>query len=331
VSHKITVGCNLDDRFRITEVIRQSGMNTIYKAIDTTNGTFVAIKVPLLQFESDPAYFSRFQREEQIGKKLNHPGIIKIIPAENKSRPYMVMEYLEGHTLRRVLADEGPLAAPRALEIAAYLSEILDYMHAHDVVHRDLKPGNIVVCDDGGLRIIDFGIARDVAMRRMTFGWFSPTSGSPRYMAPEQIKGKRGDARTDIYSLGAILYEMVAGIPPFDGKNLYELMNARLTTDPRPPHEINREVTPQIEEIILRAMEREPSDRYSSAAAMKRALDDPQSILTAGQSRRRNPPRLWMVKAERAAFMLAVAATPVVAFFLFLLMFQHQAAAHLKP
>jgi serine/threonine protein kinase len=327
MSYTIAVGGNLDDRFRITEVIRQSGMSTIYKAIDTSNGRFVAIKVPHIEFESDAAYFSRFLREEQIGMRLDHPGVIKIVPVENKSRPYIAMEFLEGRTLGRILAESRPLPMARAIEIAARLCEILDYLHMHDVVHRDLKPGNIVVCDDGTLRIIDFGLAKTLAARRITFGVFSSTTGTPHYMAPEQIKGKRGDARTDIYSLGAILYEMVTGSPPFQGKNLRELMNARLTSDPVPPAALNPEVTPEIEEIILHALEREPLDRYSSAAEMKIELDAPESVQIAGRPRRLNAPAQWIRKTKRAGFVLLVAASPIMAFFLFLLMFQHQAAA----
>src|SRR5215467_5636563 len=138
-------------------------------------------------------------------------------------------------------------------------------MHKHDVVHSDLQPANIMLCDDGSLRIIDFGIAKSLAMKRVTFGGFSPKMGTPDYMAPEQIKGKRGDARTDIYSLGAILYEMAAGSVPFTGENTYDLLNARLIHNPRPPRDLNPALTQQIEEIILHALEREPGDRYGSA------------------------------------------------------------------
>jgi serine/threonine-protein kinase len=285
-----------------------------------------SLKVPHIQLEGDAAFFSRFEREEEIGKKLNHPGVLKIIPVEQKSRPYIVMEYLEGRTLDRVLQAGRPFPIADAIETASRICEILDYMHGQNVIHRDLKPANIVLCDDGSLRIIDFGIAKALAMRRVTFGGFSPKIGTPHYMAPEQIKGKRGDARTDIYSLGAILYEMTTGSLPFTGQNTFELMNARLMRDPRPPREINPALTAQVQEIILHALERKPEDRYPSAASMKAELDAPESVRVVGRARKARPAYNLREQIRRAAMVLFIAAMPVIAFFLFFLMVQHQSA-----
>ena len=136
-------------------------------------------------------------------------------------------------------------------------------MHENKVVHRDLKPQNIMICDDGTLRIIDFGIAKSTEMRRLTFAGFTPAMGTPDYMAPEQVKGKRGDERTDIYSLGAVLYEMTTGSVPFEGPNPFIVMNSRITGDPVAPRKLNPEISEPLEEIILHAMEREPHRRYS--------------------------------------------------------------------
>ena len=193
------------------------------------------LKVPYLQIESDPAGFDRFRREEEIGLQLNHPYILKIIRVEKKSRPYMVMEYLEGQTLSELLKNVQPLPEPDAVKIASRICEALDYMHQHGVVHRDLKPQNIMLCNDGSIRIMDFGIAKALASRRLTFVGFTPAMGTPDYMAPEQVRGSRGDQRTDIYSLGAILYEMATGEPPFGGDSAYVIMNARVTGDPVAP------------------------------------------------------------------------------------------------
>jgi serine/threonine protein kinase len=326
MSYDIRIGDSLDDRFQITELISRSGMSTIYKAIDSDRGGYVALKIPHMELESDAAFFSRFQREEEIGKKLSHPGVLKIIPVEQKSRPYIVMEYLEGRTLDRVLQAWQPFPIADAVETASRICEILDYMHGQNVVHRDLKPANIMLCDDGSLRIIDFGIAKAQAMRRITFGGFSPKLGTPHYMAPEQIKGKRGDARTDIYSLGAILYEMTTGSIPFTGQNTFELMNARLVRDPRPPREINPALTPQVEGIILHALERKPEDRYTSAAAMKAELDAPESVRLVNRSRKEGFAHKRGEQIRRAAMALCIAAMPFIAFFLFFLMLQHQSA-----
>ncbi len=194
----------------------------------------MAIKIPLMQFESDAASFSRFQREEEIGRTLNHPHVLKIftVPDDKKSRPYIVMEYLEGQTLDALLREIHPLPEPDAVKIASRICEALDYMHQNNVIHRDLKPQNIMICNDGSIRIMDFGIAKSLKARRITFVGFSPAMGTPDYMAPEQVKGKRGDERTDIYAMGAILYEMTTGSTPFEGESPYAIMNARLTGDP---------------------------------------------------------------------------------------------------
>ena len=156
-------------------------------------------------------------------------------------------------------------------------------MHKKNVIHRDLKPENVMLCNDGSLRIMDFGIAKAAGLRRLTFTGFSPVMGTPDYMAPEQVKGKRGDERTDIYSLGAMLYEMVTGAVPFEGANPYIIMNSRLTGDPPAPRKVHSDIPPQVEEIILHAMERNPAERYPSAAAMKAELDDPEKVELTGR------------------------------------------------
>src|SRR5262245_7975468 len=160
------------------------------------------------------------------------------------------------------------MSVSKAMSLVAKICDALAYMHEKEIVHRDLKPANIMVCDDGSLRIMDFGIAKAAGMRRVTFTGFSPSMGTPDYMAPEQVKGRRGDQRTDIYSLGAILYEMVTGRLPFEGQNAYTVMNARLLGDPVAPRTYNPALRPEVEEIILHAMAREPDDRYPSAETL---------------------------------------------------------------
>src|SRR5262249_16513216 len=158
VTTDIEVGQVLDDRFEITEVIHRSGMSTVFTATDRRNGTTVAVIVPLMNLEADPAFYSRFEREEEIGKVLDHPAILKIIPVEKKSRPYIVMEYVKGQTLDRLMQSVGLLPVSDTLRIASRICDALEYMHNHGVIHRDLKPSNVMVCDDGSLRIMDFGI-----------------------------------------------------------------------------------------------------------------------------------------------------------------------------
>jgi len=329
VNGELQVGQVLDSRFEITELISRSGMGSIFKAVDLASGDTVALKVPFMHYESDPAFFSRFQREEDIGKSLNHPGILRIIPLDlEKSRPYFVMEYLKGHTLDEILRGPERLPIPRVLALASRICDALEYMHGHDVVHRDLKPANIMLCDDGSIRIMDFGIAKAHAMRRITFGGFSPTMGTPDYMAPEQVKGKRGDARTDIYSLGAILYELLTGRVPFEGPNAYMVMNARLLGDPRAPRRLNPDISPQVEEIILHAMEQDPADRYPSAAAMKADLDGPERVALTGRSERLRPPAVWKSRWRTVRAVLLSAGIVAIIFLLFVLLFRGQKLPH---
>jgi len=310
MGHELEVGQTLDGRYQITDQISRSGMASIFKAVDTSTGRTVALKVPFMQFESDPGFYSRFQREQQIGRALNHPYILHVEePPENQSRPYLVMEYLEGQTLGHLMRSLRPMPVNDALRIASRVCEALHYMHTHDVVHRDLKPENIMICNDGSIRIMDFGIAKYEGMRRLTFGGFTPAMGTPDYMAPEQVKGKRGDARTDIYSLGAILYEMVTGSVPFEGANPFLIMNARLSGDPVAPRQRNSEITPQVEEIILHAMARNPSDRYPNANAMKDELDHPERVQVTGRAARLQAPKAW--KSQWRGMRLTVAAVVV--------------------
>jgi serine/threonine-protein kinase len=326
VSNEIQPGQVLDGRFEITDLINSSGMGSIFKANDLKTGLTVAIKAPLMQFESDPSSFSRFQREEEIGASLSHPYILKIfaIPPEEKSRPYIVMEYLQGQTLASLLREVHPLPEPDAVRIASRVCEALDVMHHHQIVHRDLKPQNIMICLNGSIRIMDFGIAKSLKARRLTFVGFSPSMGTPDYMAPEQVKGKRGDERTDIYALGAILYEMCAGQTPYEGESPYAVMNARLTGDPVAPRKINPKLTQAAEEIILHALERDPANRYQSAAEMKAELDDYEKVELVGRYRHLQKPQLWKSRFRTLPLFLLVGLLWVTSFLLLFLYFKYK-------
>ncbi|MDB6022488.1 MAG: Protein serine/threonine phosphatase [Pedosphaera sp.] len=301
---ELRAGQVLDSRFLICEPVSRSGMATIYQAQDRLNADqLVAIKLPHLRYEADPNFFSRFKREEEIGRKLDHPFLLKFIPVEKKSRPYLVTEYLRGCTLAHLLDAMRPLPEKDALRIASLLCDALQHMHERGVIHRDLKPGNIMICRDRTLRLMDFGIASSVDSKKITLQGVSSTMGTPEYMSPEQVKNERSDERSDIYCLGAVLYEMLTGVVPFQNDNCWVSMNNRVTGDPVAPRKLNPALSPQAEEIILHAMQRDPAQRYQTAAAMKAELDVPQEIQVTGYCDRLQAPR-WR---------LSMTGTPVIA------------------
>jgi len=319
LSNEIKIDELVDRRFEITALIERSGMATIFKAVDCQTGQTVVLKVPRDGLGAASA--ARFAREAAIIAKLDHPGILKVIPVAEKSRLYVVMEYLEGRTLYDLLEETRVLPVSDALQLAGRLCDILEYVHQHGIVHRDLKPGNIMISDDGMPHIFDFGIAKAPGAKA-----FSSGVGTPEYMAPEQILGDRIDARTDLYSLGAVLYEIVTGTRPFQVDASGDHLDSRLAVMPRPPRELNRNLSDQVEEIILHAMAPNPRDRYCSAAAMKADLQAPESVQVTGLYRTPRKASPWPKRLRLTGVILSVGAVPFILFYLFFLMFQRQLA-----
>jgi len=306
------------DHYRIDALVARSGMASIFRATDLLTGRQVAIKIPHPEMESDPVFFERFQREQEIGAKLDHPGVMKVFTDEDRSQVYMVMEWVDGRLLRQVLNEQRKFSVERARRIALAICDALDYIHTHGVVHRDLKPENIMVDAEDRIKLIDFGIAANVGSRRITFAKLSQTMGTPDYISPEQVRGKRGDARSDLYALGVMLYEMLTGKVPFTGPNAFVIMNDRLLNNPVPPREIDPQITPQLQEIIYRALEREPKNRYASAREFAHDLQHPEQVGVSERPelhdwRRRRTP--W---TRRILFYLALALIPIVIFALLL-------------
>ena len=266
------------DHYRLERTVARTGMATLFKATDLRDGRPVAIKVPHPEMEADPVLVERFRREQQIGQELDHPGVVKTFDGEERSRLYMVIEWVDGRLLRAILNEERKLPIERATNFALQILDALDTMHKHGVVHRDLKPENIMVDADDRVKLIDFGIALREDARRLTFVDMSPTLGTPDYISPEQVKGQRGDQRSDIYSLGVMLYEMLTGDPPFTGPNPLAVMNERVLHDPEPARKRRPEISPELNEILNRALERDPRRRYQTASEMAWELEHQEQV-----------------------------------------------------
>jgi len=266
------------DHYRLERMVARTGMATLFKATDMRDGRPVAIKVPHAEMEADPVLVERFRREQEIGQELDHPGVVKTFDGEERSRLYMVIEWVDGQLLRSILNKERELPIVRAINFALQILDALDAMHKHGVVHRDLKPENIMVDAEDRIKLIDFGIALREDARRLTFVDMSPTLGTPDYISPEQVKGQRGDQRSDIYSLGVMLYEMLTGDPPFTGPNPLAVMNERVLHDPEPARKRRPEISPELNEILNRALERDPRRRYQTASEMAWELEHQEQV-----------------------------------------------------
>jgi eukaryotic-like serine/threonine-protein kinase len=274
------------DHYRVDAVVAHSGMAVLYRATNLENGVQVALKVPRPEMESDPILFERFKREEEIGQLLDHPGVVKTFNSEYRSRVYMVIEWAKGKLLRTLLNEQKRLPVERAVGITLKICDALDYMHKRGIVHRDLKPENVMVDEDGNIKLIDFGIAMKEDARRLTFTNLSATLGTPDYISPEQVKGQRGDQRSDVYSLGIMLYEMLTGEVPFGGPNPLAAMNERLLVDPPSARKLNAEISPELEEIVYRALERDPRHRYATAHEMMWDLEHQDQVGVEGRGGR---------------------------------------------
>jgi len=306
------------DHYRLENLVARSGMASIYRGTDLQSGRPVAIKIPHPEVEADPLFYDRFKREEEIGKKLDHPGVMKVYGDDDRSRVYMVMEWVDGRLLRQILSEEKKLPIERAVRITLGICEALEYIHTKGVVHRDLKPENIMVDREDHVKLIDFGIAGSAGMRRLTFAKLTRTMGTPDYISPEQVKSKRGDARSDIYALGVMLYEMLTGEVPFNGPNAFAIMDDRLLNNPVPPRELNPQISPQLQEIIYRALERNPANRYASAREFAHDLRDPSQVGVAERPELRDWKKRRSPMSRRILFYIILALIPVVIFGLLL-------------
>ncbi|MBV9410409.1 MAG: serine/threonine protein kinase [Acidimicrobiia bacterium] len=251
------------DHYEVVELLGVGAYAEVYRAVDVRTGTDVVLKNANPQLFADPAVFQRYRREADIARTLDHPGVQRSLdPSEHRTEPYLVLEYVEGKNLRQVLRERKRIPVPEAVDWVTQLAQTLAYLHVHGVVHRDLKPENILVSADNRLKVSDFGAALRDGARRLTFRHLTDGVGTPEYMSPEQVQGRRGDPRSDIYAWGVITYELLTRRPPFEGKDPLEAMGRHLTDTPRSIRSQRREVSPALEAIVLRALRRYPEHRY---------------------------------------------------------------------
>ena len=325
---KLVPGDTLYGRFLLGEVISRGGMAVVFKAEDLQNQSQpVAVKVPHGMYASGNGAWSRFQREEEFGCKLSHPYILRFVPVAGKNRgAYIVTEYLRGQTLEDRLAARTPLTETEALQIARRICEAVQYMHEQRVVHYDLKPANVMLCADGSIRLIDFGLAQPGETQRFRLRSTPPAMGTMEYVSPEQIRRRPGRTSADIYALGGILYKMLTGAVPFSGDDPFAIRSVRLTGDPVAPRKLNPRISPQAEEIVLRALQRDPARRYPTAAAMKTDLDAPEDVRVTGLCDSLQKSTRWRRFLLLARWIAVVCILPlVIQVLLFLLLWHHYA------
>lgn len=285
-------------RYEITGELGRGAMGVVYKAIDPLIERTVAIKTISLDLSKDElaVFEERFYREAKSAGKLNHPNIVTIYDVgESDNIAYIAMEFLEGQSLREILDSGAVLPLERIGEIAVQIAEGLAYAQENDIVHRDIKPANIVITKNGVAKITDFGIAHMPSGSRTMAGM---VMGSPKYMSPEQVVGKPVDGRSDIFSLGAVLYEMLTGVSPVDGDNISTIMYRILNEMPTPPHTLNSSIPEEFDWIIAKALAKHPDDRYQTAREFandirrhKNLLKPSGYINTHGTLERRKVPR----------------------------------------
>jgi len=304
------------DHYEIVDVVARSSETTLFAAKDLRNGSVVFIKVPHPEMKNDPSFVDRFKREAEIGELSDHPGVIKVIADPDRTGIYMVMEWFEGKTLREILKEEQKLAPERGVRIAVAIADALEYIHARGIVRLDIRPENIIVGAGDRIKVIDFGGAVNTGARRLTLTRLSQAIGTSEYVSPEELKGKRGDVRSDIYSLGVMLYEMLTGKIPFQESEPYD----RILNYPIPPREIDPAISPQLQEVIYRALERDPQNRYATAHDFAKDLQSLDTVGVADRPELRDWKKRRGPQSKKVLLYLLIALIPIVIFGLLLYM-----------
>ena len=267
----------LSNRYELGETLGYGGMSEVHKGRDVRLGRDVAVKVLRADLARDPQFQERFRREAQNAAALNHPAIVAVYDTgETKTEygplPYIVMEYVDGRTLRDIVKTQGPLSGKRAMEVMADVCAALDFSHRHGIIHRDVKPANIMITKTGAVKVMDFGIARAIHDGQAAVTQTAAVIGTAQYLSPEQARGEAVDARSDVYAAGCVLFELMTGQPPFTGDSPVAVAYQHVREEPPSPSSVNPQVTPALDSIVLKAMAKGPANRYQSAAEMRADL-----------------------------------------------------------
>ncbi|WP_439662457.1 Stk1 family PASTA domain-containing Ser/Thr kinase [Lentzea sp. HUAS TT2] len=267
----------LSNRYELGETLGYGGMSEVHKGRDVRLGRDVAIKVLRADLARDAQFQERFKREAQNSAALNHPAIVAVYDTgetqtEYGPLPYIVMEFVDGRTLRDIVKTQGPLSGKRAMEVMADVSAALDFSHRHGIVHRDVKPANVMITKSGAVKVMDFGIARALHDGQAAVTQTAAVIGTAQYLSPEQARGESVDGRSDVYAAGCVLFELLTGEPPFTGDSPVAVAYQHVREDPKAPSQLNPKVSPQLDAIVLKAMSKGPANRYQSAAEMRADL-----------------------------------------------------------
>ncbi|HET9595693.1 MAG TPA: serine/threonine-protein kinase [Anaeromyxobacteraceae bacterium] len=276
---ELEVGDALDG-YELIEQLGRGGMATVYKAVDVGSGQVVALKIPHLQYECDIVFHERFRREEAAARGLDHPNVVRALPPRAEpGRMYMVMEYVEGTPLAALLHEGRAVPVAQAVDIARQACEAIAYLHARGIVHRDVKPGNVLLTSTGQVKLLDLGIAHHQGARRLTLTGLAASFGTPDYMAPEQAAGRVGDARVDVYAVGAMLYQMLSGRLPYASEDWEARLRAKRLEAPLPLSRHVPGVDPALEAIVMKAIAPRPEDRHGTAVDLLAELRDPSAAV----------------------------------------------------
>jgi len=301
---RLSADSRLGSRYRIVRLLGQGGMGAVYLARDLELGRDVALKVVAPHLAGDPELLERFRREVQLSSEVTHANVLRVFDLGTADGVvFLTMQYIEGRTLADLLRVERPLPVDRAVALFRQIGEGLDAAHERGVLHRDLKPDNVMVDVAGHAFLTDFGLATTGAVSRMTRA--GAVLGTPHYMSPEQVKGQAVDARSEIFSLGVLLYEMLAGVLPYDGDTIFEVMMRRTRAPPRPVRELNDEVSPALQRVLDRCLAIDPRQRYGSVKELLADLE--AGAPRAGRPRLAGRPG-WRRVAAAAGLALGLAA-----------------------